>query len=71
MRTHMERIRRWLPRVISALALLAPVTAFAVTNLRWMQPADSAQVDEFRVYVGPPITDEGHLVYAGLPVPDA
>lgn len=71
MRTHMERIRRWLPRAISALALLVPVTAFAVTNLRWMQPANSAPVDEFRVYVGPPITDEGYLVYAGLPVPDA
>ena len=71
MRTHTERTRRWLPRAISALVLIVPVTAFAVTNLHWMQPADSAPVDEFRVYVGPPITDEGYLVYAGLPVPDA
>ena len=71
MRTHMERIRGWLPGAISALALLIPVAAFAVTNLRWMQPAGSAPVGEFRVYVGPPISDEGYLVYAGLPVPDA
>jgi hypothetical protein len=71
MRTPGERARRWLPGTIPALALLAPVAAFAVTNLRWVQPADSPPVGEFRVYVGPPISDEGFLVYAGLPVPDA
>jgi hypothetical protein len=60
-----------LPRAISALLLIAPLTAFAMTTLRWMQPAGSAPVDEFRVYVGPPTTYEGDLVYAGLPVPDA
>jgi len=71
MRTHRERIRRWLPAAIPALVLLTPVAAFAVTNLRWMQPADSAPVSEFRVYVSPPITTEGYLVWTGLPVPDA
>jgi hypothetical protein len=71
MRTHARRNRRWLSKVISSLALLAPVTAFAETNLRWTLPADSPPADVFRVYVGPPISDEGYLVYAGLPIPDA
>ncbi len=68
--TPTERVRLWLPRAISALSLLVPATAFAVTNLRWIQPAGSGSVNEFRVYVGPTTTDEGDLVYAGLPIPD-
>jgi hypothetical protein len=71
MHTHTERVSCWFLGAISALLLLAPETAFAATTLRWIQPVGSAPVDEFRVYAGPPTTDEGSLVWAGLPVPDA
>ena len=71
MRKHARRNRGRRSRVISSLALLAPVAAFAETNLRWVMPTDSPPADEFRVYVGPPISDEGYLVYTGLPIPDA
>jgi hypothetical protein len=54
----------------SALLLLGPSTAWAVTTLRWIQPAGSAVVEEFSIFVGP-TTEAGELVYAGLPIPDA
>jgi hypothetical protein len=71
MHTPTEHARLWLPRAISALFLLAPSTAFAVTTLRWIQPVDSQLVSEFRMYVGPSTSVEGDIVYVGLPVPDA
>lgn len=70
MRTPIRYARFRLPGMTAALLLLASSTAFAATNLRWMQPAGSSVVNEFLVYVGP-IPNEGDLVYAGLPVPDA
>jgi hypothetical protein len=59
----------WLAAAAAVLTL-GPSTASALTNLRWMQPAGSAAVDEFRVYAGPS-TDVGDLRWLGLPAPDA
>jgi hypothetical protein len=39
-------------------------------TLRWQQPADSAPVDEFRIYKGPAV-DQGTRIYTGMPAPDA
>ena len=42
----------------------------AAVALHWTQPSPTAPVDQFRVYKGP-ATDQGSLVYAGLPSADA
>jgi hypothetical protein len=55
---------------VAALLVLAPASGGAATMLRWMQPAPSAPVQEFRVYKGAS-TAQGELVYAGVPIPDA
>lgn len=60
---------RWLHATAVGLCCVSS-TAFAATQLRWMQPAGSPVVSEFRVYAGPTL-DQGDLVYAGMPVPDA
>ena len=60
---------RWLRASVLGLCCISS-TAFAATQLRWMQPAGSAAVSEFRVYAGPTL-GQGDLVYAGMPVPDA
>jgi len=70
MRAPLGPERSWLPWVILILTMAYSPAALAVTNLRWVQPANSSAVIEFLVYVGP-IPNQGHLVYAGLPVPDA
>lgn len=53
----------------STLLLLLVPSAGAETNLRWIQPGNSATVEEFSVFVGP-TTEAGEIVYSGLPVPD-
>lgn len=58
-----------LPRAISALLLLTPSSAAALTTFHWIQPSESAPVEEFRIYAGPPSSYEGELVWAGLPAP--
>jgi hypothetical protein len=67
---------------VSALVFAAAVAAAAAqpaaaqgggatdVTLRWMQPAGSAQVDQFRVYTGT-LPYQGSVVYAGVPAPDA
>jgi hypothetical protein len=57
--------------VAAALLLaLVPAGAEGATTLRWIQPAASPPVEEFRVYKGPS-ADQGQRIYVGLPVPDA
>jgi hypothetical protein len=54
----------------AASALLQLTSSASAETFRWTQPAGSAVVEEFLLWVGP-TTDVGELVYAGLPVPDA
>jgi hypothetical protein len=60
---------RWLLATAALVFLNAP-TASAVTILRWLQPADSAPVEEFVIYKGP-APYSGELVETVLPEPDA
>jgi len=69
---HVLRIPSFARRLALAPALLAlaPAPGGAAVTLRWLQPAESAPVQEFRIYAGPS-TAQGELVYTGLPAPDA